>query len=128
MSASPDFIEFTQDLFAPLGGISVRRMFGGAGIYCRGIMFALINDDIIYLKADGESQKAFESKGCRPFIYDGGKGKPVALGYWQMPAELVDDAEQAVEWGKTALEVARAAKAAVPPPSRRVSTSARWRR
>lgn len=127
MSASPEFIEFVQELFAPLGGIAVRRMFGGAGIYSRGVMFGLVDDDTIYLKADADSQQAFQAKGCEPFVYDG-KGKPVQMSYWKMPAELIDDAEEAVKWAKTALEVARAAKAATPPPSRRVASSARWRR
>jgi DNA transformation protein len=128
MSASPEFIELVQDLFAPLGGISVRRMFGGAGIYSRGIMFGLVDDDTIYLKADAESQKAFQARGCEPFVYDG-KGKPVQMSYWKMPPELIDDAEEAVVWAKTALAVARAAKSAVPPPSRRASAAGmRWRR
>lgn len=132
MTASPDFLTFIQELFAPLGGVSIRRMFGGAGIYCRGVMFALIHDDTVYLKADAESRKAFEARGCGQFVYGGkdkeGKAKPMAMSYWQMPSELIDDAEEAVNWAKTALAVARAAKAAVPPPSRRVTLGAARRR
>ena len=128
MSASPEFIELVQDLFAPLGGISVRRMFGGAGIYSRGTMFALVHDDTIHLKADAESQKAFLARNCGPFVYQAGNSKPMQMSYWKMPPELVDDAEEALAWAKTALAVARAAKTAVPPPSRRVAAGARWRR
>lgn len=118
MTTSPEFIEFAQELFAPLGAVSVRRMFGGAGIYCRGIMFGLIADDTIYLKADAESSKGFAARGCAPFVYDG-KGKPVQMSYWQMPPELIDDADEALAWARTALAVARAQKTEVPPPSRR---------
>ncbi|MFC3677663.1 TfoX/Sxy family protein [Ferrovibrio xuzhouensis] len=118
MDTSPDFLDFAQELFAPLGGVSVRRMFGGAGLYCRGLMFGLIHDDTIYLKADAETAKAFEARGCGPFTYEG-KGKPVQMSYWQMPADLIDDADEAVAWAKTALGVARAQKAATPPPARR---------
>jgi DNA transformation protein and related proteins len=128
MSASPDFTAFVQDLFAPLGGLSIRRMFGGAGVYSRGVMFALIDDDTLYLKADGETQKAFQDRNCDPFVYENGAGKPVVMSYWQMPPELIEDQEEALVWAKTALEVARAAKADLPPSSRRVSTAARWRR
>src|SRR3546814_15901309 len=78
MSASPEFVDFAQELFAPLGGVSIRRMFGGAGLYCRGLMFGLIHDDTIYLKADAETAKAFEARGCGPFTYEG-KGKPVQM-------------------------------------------------
>ncbi|WP_341703798.1 TfoX/Sxy family protein [Ferrovibrio sp.] len=125
MAASPEFIEFAQELFAPLGGVSTRRMFGGAGIYCRGLMFGLIHDDTIYLKADAETAKAFEARGCGPFIYDG-KGKPVQMSYWQMPAELIDDPDGAVTWAKTALGVARTARAAAPPPTRRQPVRRRY--
>lgn len=128
MSASREFIEFVQELFAPLGGIAVRRMFGGAGVFSRGLMFALVHDDVLYLKADAETQKAFQARKCGPYFYDAGKGKQVALSYWQMPAELIDDAEEAVAWAKTALDVARIAKAAVPPPSRRASVAEGRRR
>lgn len=125
MAASPDFLEFAQELFAPLGGVTTRRMFGGAGLYCRGLMFGLIHDDTIYLKADAETAKAFEARGCGPFTYEG-KGKPVQMSYWQMPADLVDDADEAVTWAKTALGVARAQKAAVPPSSRRQAVRRRF--
>ncbi|HEX6957489.1 MAG TPA: TfoX/Sxy family protein [Ferrovibrio sp.] len=127
MTASHDFIAFVQELFAPLGGVSLRRMFGGAGIYCRGVMFGLVVDDTIYLKADEESRKAFEAHGCGPYVYRA-NGKPVVMSYWQMPAELVDDADEALVWARRALGVARLAKAAVPPPSRRAALSAGRRR
>src|SRR3546814_20306521 len=103
---------------SPLGGVSIRRMFGGAGLYCRGLMSGLIHDDTIYLKADAETAKAFEARGCGPFTYEG-KGKPVQVSYWQMPAELVDDADEAATWAETALGVARAQQAATPHPARR---------
>lgn len=118
MAASPEFTDFVQELFAPLGGVSIRRMFGGAGIYCRGLMFGLIADDTIYLKADGESKTAFEARGCGPFVYDG-KNRPVQMSYWQLPADLIDDPDEAVAWARTALEVARRQRAAAPPQARR---------
>src|SRR3546814_9739567 len=62
MSASPEFVDFAQELFAPLGGVSIRRMFGGAGLYCRGLMFGLIHDDTIYLKADAERSEEHTSE------------------------------------------------------------------
>jgi DNA transformation protein len=127
MPANPDFTEFVQDLFAPLGGISARRMFGGAGLYCRGVMFGLVYDDAIYLKADAESSQDFLARGCGPFTYEG-KGKPVRTSYWQMPAGLVDDQEEAVLWAKRALAIAKAQKAATPPPSRRITLGAARRR
>lgn len=128
MSASRDFLALVKELFAPLGGITSRSMFGGIGVYSRGVMFGLIFDDALYLKADGDSQQAFQARNCGPFVYENSAGKPVTTSYWQMPAELVDEPDEALAWGKTALKVAQAVKASTPPSSRRVSTAARWRR
>ncbi len=38
MTASPGFIELLKDLLAPVGTITVKRMFGGAGIYIDGVV------------------------------------------------------------------------------------------
>lgn len=126
MPASQDYVEFVHELLAPLGQVSVRRMFGGAGVYSRGVMFGLIADDVLYLKADADSRRDFETYGMGPFVYEG-RGKPVAMSYWQVPAEVLDDPDAALAWGRKALEVARQQKAATPPASRR-SSAARWRR
>lgn len=123
MTASRDFTAFVQGLFAPLGAIAIRPMFGGAGVYSRGVMFGLVHGDTIYLKADGESRKTFEARGSGPFVYDG-KGKPVTTSYWKLPADLVDNADEAVKWAQTAWAIAKAQKAATPPPSRRVTLGA----
>jgi DNA transformation protein len=123
MPASRDFTTFIQELFAPLGGVTLRPMFGGTGVYSRGLMFALVADDTVYLKADAEGKKAFEARGCGPFVYDS-KGKPVQMSYWKLPADLIDNAAEAVAWAKTALDVAKAEKAAIPPSSRRITLGA----
>jgi Regulator of competence-specific genes len=44
-------------------------MFGGAGIYREGVMFALVFDGAIFLKVDEASIPEFEREGSRPFVY-----------------------------------------------------------
>jgi DNA transformation protein len=124
MTASRDFTAFVQDLFAPLGGVSTRPMFGGAGVYSRGVMFGLVYDDTLYLKADADSRKDFEARGSAPFAYQSAQGKLVTTSYWKLPDGVVDDAEDALKWAKTAFGIAKAQKAATPPPSRRVTLGA----
>ncbi len=126
MTASNVFMDHAAELFAPLGPIAVRRMFGGAGVFCRGIMFALIVDDTLYLKADAETKGDFEARGVGPFVYNG-RGKPVAMSYWQLPPDLMDDQDELLDWARKAYAVARKQKAEEPPPSRR-PTMARHRR
>ena len=61
--------EFIRDLFAQFRPVTVKRMFGGAGIYCQGLMFGLVFDGAIYLKVDETSVPDFEREGSRPFTY-----------------------------------------------------------
>lgn len=71
MSEDP---ERYRDLFAPWGTVSVRRMFGGLGIYREGLMFALVADGELYFKTDRETVATFEAAGGRQFVYEA-KGK-----------------------------------------------------
>jgi len=111
MSASEGFIELLKDCMHGLGPVSVRRMFGGAGIYADGVMFGLIADDTLYLKADDATKRDFEAEGLGPFLYEGG-GRTIAMSYWRIPERLLDDPDEMVDWARTALEVARRAAAA----------------
>lgn len=124
MTASRDFTAFVQELFAPLGGVSARAMFGGTGIYSRGVMFGLVHDDILHLKADGAMCQAFEAKGGSPFVYQNASGKPVTTSYWKLPAELIAQPDEVLKWARIALSLAKAEKAATPPPSRRITMGA----
>lgn len=106
MPLDPRLSELAEELFGALGRISVRNMFGGGGVYCDGVMFALIAYGVMYLKADRQSQPRFEAEGMGPFVYQG-KSKPVAMSYWRMPERLLDDPDEAVDWGRDALRAAR---------------------
>jgi DNA transformation protein len=109
------------DLFRVFGPVRVRRMFGGAGIYADEVMFGLIADDALYLKADPETSRAFAAEGEGPFVY-GGKGKPVTMSYWRVPTRLYDEPDELARWAKVALAVAKNAATAA---ARRRSKPAR---
>ena len=101
----PDAI---RDLFAGLGPVRLRRMFGGQGIYLDALMFALESGGELYLKADGQTSGAFEKAGSSPFVYTK-NGKPMPMSYWRLPDSAVDDPDEASRWGRLALEAARRA-------------------
>jgi DNA transformation protein len=101
MPLSAEYSAFIEDLLAPFGAVSVRRMFGGGGVYHEGVMFALIADDTLYLKADAETEGDFSAEGSRPFEYRG-KTRPVSLSYWQVPERLYEDADELAEWARRA--------------------------
>ena len=110
MSAHNGFIELVKDVLRGLGPVSVKRMFGGAGIYADGVMFGLLDGDALYFKTDATTQAAFEAEGQQPFVYDGATG-PVTMSYWRVPERLYDDPDEITEWARRALGVARAAAA-----------------
>lgn len=80
------------DIFADVAPVTVRRMFGGLGVYRDGLIFALVVGGELYLKIDEETRPEFEAVGSEPFVYDGGK-KAVTMPYRRMPAECYDDPE-----------------------------------
>ncbi|MBI3435171.1 MAG: TfoX/Sxy family protein [Proteobacteria bacterium] len=110
------------DLFSRFAPVSVRRMFGGAGIFRDGVMFALVADDTIYLKADAQTVPAFEREGMQAFTHTSPGGRRTVMSYWHMPDRLLDDTEELARWASDAYAVAmRAAKPAraARPPRRR---------
>ena len=105
--------DYLEDLFAPFGPITVRRMFGGQGVRFGDLMIALVLRGDIYLKADAETVPRFEAAGSVPFDYDR-KSKSVSLSYWRMPEEAVDDPDALREWAELALGAARRSAAKTP--------------
>lgn len=93
------------DLFAGLGPVTIRRMFGGKGVYHNGLIFALEVGGELMLKADAESASEFEAAGARQWVYEGGMRKgPVAMPYWTIPDSAVDDPEEMASWARKAYE------------------------
>ena len=68
--AGNSFHEFVKELFAGLGPVQIKRMFGGAGGYADGVMFLLLADDAIYLKADDALKGELRAEGCGPFVWE----------------------------------------------------------
>jgi DNA transformation protein len=124
MTASAGFIELLEDALSGLGPVSVRRMFGGAGVYADGVMFGLVADDTLYLKADDATQRAFAAEGLEPFVYEG-RGRKIAMSYWRIPERLLDDPDEMVAWARAALGVARRAAAARPTSARKTARKGR---
>lgn len=98
-----------EEMFQALGPVSIRRMFGGKGIYFEGRIIALEVSGEILLKADVESAPLFEEAGSRQWAYDG-KSKPVKMPYWSIPDAAFDDPDDMAKWVRLANEAARRAK------------------
>lgn len=102
MPCSQSFVDHALDLLSLLGPVQARRMFGGYGIYARGVMFGILDDDELFLKTDGETEERFASAGCRRWSYDG----LAQTDYFRPPDEAHEDAEAMEPWGRLGLEAA----------------------
>jgi DNA transformation protein len=110
--------EDIRELFAAFGPVTVRRMFGGAGVFAEDMMLALVADGVIYLKADEQTVPAFEREGLGPFTYMRRGSSAAVMSYWRMPERLYDDPEELATWARAALETARRAAARTRPKAR----------
>jgi DNA transformation protein len=105
------FHDFVRELFAGLGPVQVKRMFGGAGVYADGGMFGLLADEKIHIKVDDALKAALREEGSGPFMWTPERGpragEKVEMGYWRLPEAALDEPELAAQWGAKALAVAK---------------------
>ncbi len=112
------FASYLGDLFAELGPVSLRRMFGGQGLYHDGVIIGLVIGDELFLKTDAITRSAFEKAGGEPFTYQG-KGKPVVMSYLSPPAEAMESAQAMEPWARLAWEAALRKRAGEKPGQKR---------
>lgn len=106
MAVSSGALSFAVELFSGLEGVSARRMFGGAGLYHSGRMFALLDDDLIYLKATPALQEKLSGRGCDAFRWTRPRdGKQIEMAYLLLPDSALDDPDEAVELARAACRV-----------------------
>jgi DNA transformation protein len=106
--------QFIRELFAPFGPVTVKRMFGGAGIWSDGLMLALEFDGAIFMRVDEASIPDFEREGSKPFVYPRAK-TPSRVGrasrsFWRLPERLYDDPDELAVWARRAHTIAEQKK------------------
>ena len=100
-----------EEMFCGLGEVTIRRMFGGKGVYHAGLIIALEVGGEILLKADAVSAPAFEAAGAGRWAYEGKAGKAVQMPYWSIPDDAFDDPDLMAGWVRLAYEAALRAPA-----------------
>jgi DNA transformation protein len=112
MVASDTFAEFLREQLAPLGRITMRRMFGKTGVFCDGVMFGMVTENTLYLRVDDENRETFkEAEAYPPLNYEKG-GSTIDLSFWRTPERLFDEPEEFVAWARAALAAAHRVAAA----------------
>src|SRR5215813_4168730 len=121
MVASNSFAEFLREQLAPLGPVTMRRMFGKTGVFCDGLMLGMVTDDALYFRVDAHNRAVFkEVQSLPPLSYEK-KGCTIDLSFWRAPERLFDEPDELVVWARAALAAARrvAAKRERTAPSRK---------
>jgi len=107
MVASDSFAEFLREQLAPLGRVTMRRMFGKTGVFCGGVMFGMVTDNMLYLRVDDHNREVFkEAESAPPLNYEKGGGT-IDLSFWRAPERLFDEPDELVSWARAALAAAR---------------------
>jgi DNA transformation protein len=107
VAVSAEYRDWVLEQLREAGSVTARSMFGGAGIYLEGTIFALIADDTLYFKVDDENRPDFEAVGMGPFrpYKDGTE----VMQYYEVPADVLEDRERLRDWAWKAVDVSRRA-------------------
>jgi DNA transformation protein len=106
MVASAGFAEFLREQLAPLGHVTTRRMFGATGVFCDGLMFAMVSDDTLYFRVDDQNRALFKEAEDLPPLSYRKQGKVIDLALWRAPDRLLDETDELVEWARASLGAA----------------------
>jgi DNA transformation protein and related proteins len=109
MALSEDCLEYVRDQLGTAGPVQARRMFGGAGLYLKGVIFGLVAEDTLYLKVDDGNRPDFEARGMGPFAPFG--DERYAMSYYEVPVEVLEDPDELALWAGRAVEASLRSKA-----------------
>jgi DNA transformation protein len=105
LAVSDGFRAFVLDQLDELEDVVARSMFGGVGLYCRGVFFGIIARDCLYLKVGVANRADYEkvrAKPFKPFPH-----RPGTMQYFAVPAAVLESAPELVAWARKAVEVQR---------------------
>jgi DNA transformation protein len=121
MPVSQGFVDFVVEQLERCGAITTKRMFGGVGIYSGDVFFAIVANDVLYLKVDDTTRGDFERAGSGPFKpYGDGRE---TMQYYEVPVSTLEDSDALTVWGKRAIAVAVRAKNTKRTSARRVRST-----
>jgi DNA transformation protein len=118
MVASDSFAEFLREQLAPLGHLTLRRMFGKTGVFCDGLMLGMVTDDTLYLRVDDGNREIFKEAAAFPPLNYAKQGSTIDLAFWRAPERLLDEPDELVAWAREALAAARRVAEKRPAPSK----------
>lgn len=103
MAVSENYLKMVLDQLADFGEIESKRMFGGVGLFHKGLMFGKIGGDTFRLKVDEHNKQEYEERGMQPFF---SKNKKKGMPYWEVPLEILEDRTSLKQWAAKSYEAA----------------------
>jgi DNA transformation protein len=85
MVASDSFAEFLREQLAPLGRVTMRRMFGKTGVFCDGLMLGMVTENTLYFRVDDHNRAAFDEAASFPPLNYEKKGNTIDLSFGARP-------------------------------------------
>jgi DNA transformation protein len=107
MVASDGFAEFLSEQLAPLGHVTLRRMFGKSGVFCDGVMLGMVTENTLYFRVDDENRATFKEAESAPPLNYRKRGSTIDLSFWRVPERLFDEPDEFLIWARAALAAAR---------------------
>ena len=107
MVASDSFAEFLREQLAPVGHVTMRRMFGKTGVFCDGLMLGMVTENMLYLRVDDQNRAAVKEAETSPPLNYKKQGDTIDLSFWRAPERLFDQPDELVAWARLALAAAR---------------------
>ncbi len=106
MVASETYAEFLREQLAPLGRVTMRRMFGKTGVFCDGVMFGMVTENTLYFRVDDKNRATFKEAQSFPPLNYAKKGRTIDLSFWRVPERLFDEPDELIAWARAALAAA----------------------
>jgi DNA transformation protein len=104
---SEEFTALVVERLQPLGRVSSARFFGGAGISCAGVQFAILMGNALYLVSDDDLRTLLTKLGGEPFSYTTKNRRVIVKRYCRAPAAILEDEEQLLAFARRSIDIAR---------------------
>jgi DNA transformation protein len=118
MAVQPQYLVYILEQLEALGNLHSRRMFGAVGLYSGELFFGLIDDDTLFFKCDSTNSAEYIARKMPRFMPFPDRPE-AAMAYYQVPADIIEDAESLIAWARKAVAVALSSRAAKSKPARR---------
>ena len=106
---SDEFRGFVLEQLAGVESVLARSMFGGVGLYAGGVFFGILAANTLYMKVDDTNRGTYEAEGMSAFKPYA--DKPMTMSYYQVPAYVLEDADELAGWVRASVRAAaRAAR------------------